>query len=238
VTVPPHRFGEVGDQDRRGIDDGVAVYFGVLALDVGDPGGGQLEDRFHGGRAHEVDLAVGGIHGEPVTRHQLSFGHRVSLQQESILVGRQLQVVPQPNGRHEQTHLLSKRSSHAGHSFQEISPLAGVCQAKQSVAQFDLEGIQSQQGFQLFGFATYGRPRAARDWRGRVAGCGPCPFRIHPKEVRIGPGLGFSQGARDHERGSGQQQKGEARHAGDEGEEGHHAGQDQHGPRVKEQLAA
>src|SRR6185436_12310970 len=46
-------FREVRHQNGGRIDDGVAGDFGIFAFDLGDPGGGKLEDRFSGGNALE-----------------------------------------------------------------------------------------------------------------------------------------------------------------------------------------
>jgi hypothetical protein len=100
VSVPSHRLGEVRHQDRRGIDHRVTVDLGVLALVVGDPDGRQLKDRFHRGSTLQGHFALGRVHGQPVARHKLTFRGGIAFQQEPVLVGPQLQVVPQPNRRH------------------------------------------------------------------------------------------------------------------------------------------
>ena len=98
VAAALHGLGEVGDEDAGGIDDGVAADLGVLALDVGDPGGGEFEDGFDGGQAFELDLAVGGVHGEPVAGHEFAGGDGLAFEQEAVLAAFDLQIVAQADG--------------------------------------------------------------------------------------------------------------------------------------------
>ena len=134
VAVALDGFGKMGDEDGGGVHDGVAADLGVFAFGVGDPGGGELEDRLDGGQALEDGLAVGGVHGQPMAGHQFALHDGIALEQEAVLVGFQLQIVAQADGRDDDAHFLGEGLAHAGDPFEQVAALAGVGQADQAVS--------------------------------------------------------------------------------------------------------
>ena len=144
-ALPLHRLGQMRDEHRRGIDHGVTADFGVLALDIGDPRRGQLEHRLDCGHALELHLAVGRVHGEPVTRHEIALRNGLAFEEESILVAFELKIIAQPNGRNDHAHLLRETPPHSSDAFEQIAALGLIREADESVAQFDLQRIHVQQ---------------------------------------------------------------------------------------------
>jgi hypothetical protein len=67
--VDADRLGEVGDDDRLGVDDRPAQRFGLRSAALGDPDRGQAERRLGGGNAGKLAHGIAGIHGEVMASH-------------------------------------------------------------------------------------------------------------------------------------------------------------------------
>ena len=50
----------------------------------------------------------------------------IALQQKSIFVAAQLQIIAQANWRNDHAHFLGESVAHAGNAFQQISALARI----------------------------------------------------------------------------------------------------------------
>jgi hypothetical protein len=58
--------------------------------------------------------------------HQFAFHNGIALQQKAVLVGLQLQIVAQADGRDDDAHFLGESLAHAGHALEQIAALARV----------------------------------------------------------------------------------------------------------------
>ena len=170
VAVALDGLGKMGDEDGGGIHDGVAADLGVFAFGVGDPGGGELEDRLDGGQALENGLAVGGVHGEPMAGHQLALDDGIALEEKAVLIGFQLQIVAEADGRDDDAHFLGEGLADAGDPFEQVAALARVGQADQAEAQFDLQGVHGEEILQFVGRAGGGGGPGRRSAGGFGAG--------------------------------------------------------------------
>ncbi len=84
-----------------------------------------------------------------MARHQLALRHRLGLEQETVLIRLQLQIVPQTDGRHDDAHLLCERLAHTSDAVEQIAALVAVCQSDKAVAQFDLHRVHVEERFKL-----------------------------------------------------------------------------------------
>ena len=135
---------QMRDQHGRRIHDGVTRDLGGLAVGIGHPGGGQLENRLHRRHALERLLAVRGVHREPVVRHELALRERISAKQKAIFVRAELEIVPQPDRRNQHAHVAGKRAPHARDALEQIAAFARVRHGNQTVAEFDLQRVQGE----------------------------------------------------------------------------------------------
>ena len=97
--------------------------------------------------------------------HQFALHDGIALQEKAVLVGFQLQIVAQADGRDDDAHFLGEGFAHAGDAFEQIAALAGVGQADQAVAQLDLQGVNGAGGF----------PVCRRRWRRRPSAADAAP---------------------------------------------------------------
>src|SRR5881275_417586 len=127
--MSPDGFRKVRYQNGSGINNSIAGRFRGLSFGVGYPGGGQLKDGLDGWNSLERNPAVGGVHCQPMARHELTLGDRAAFEQESIFVGSKLKVIPQSDWRNEHSNVLGKITSDSSDTFQQVAAFARVGQA-------------------------------------------------------------------------------------------------------------
>ena len=99
------RLGEVGDDDRLGVDDGPAERLGLGAPGLGDPHGGQAEGRLGGRDAGELAHRVARVHREVVAGHDAAARDLGAAHAHDVLVRVEPDVVADAHGRDDHAEL-------------------------------------------------------------------------------------------------------------------------------------
>ena len=103
--VRADRLGEVGDDDRLGVDDRVAERLGLGAAALGDPDGGQAEGRLGGRDAGELAHGVARVHRQLVAGHDAAARDLGAAHAHDVLVRVERDVVADAHGRDDDAEL-------------------------------------------------------------------------------------------------------------------------------------
>src|SRR5690606_31714879 len=107
-----------------------------------DPGGIEIEHRFTGWHAPEAYLAGGYVHRERTSGMQLAASEWFAAQEETIIVGFELQIVANGDGRNNDAFFASERFAHTGDTGEQIAAGLGVGHVQEAVADLDREHIR------------------------------------------------------------------------------------------------
>jgi len=179
MGVDLERLGEMRDENRSGIDDGEAVDLGGLLLGLVDPGGLEVEDGLARGDTLEADLAAGNIHGQPAAGHELALGDDAATEEETVVVGFELEIVADRNRRNHDALLAGEALADAGDAAEQFAAGFGVGEREETIADFDREDVELDELAHILGCAGGARGR------GRATGASAGLFN-----VRLAGGLG------------------------------------------------
>ena len=165
--VLAHRLHEMGGEHRLRFHHAVAAGLGLETALRGDPDRRYAEAGVGGVDPLERNGAAAGVEREKVSRHHLAAGHLDPPQLDHVLRGRELDVVTDARGRHDDPELERHLLPHDADALKQVALLALVHQRHQGVADFDLERLHRQH------FADLGRGSAASAaFTGAPAGAG------------------------------------------------------------------
>ncbi len=134
------------------VEISTTVYPGDLRLFLSlfrNPQGGKLKDRFFGRNSLEGPLEIARVEGHEITEHHLSLGHFVSLDEDAIFAGLELEVVPNAQRRNHETHVQGELAPDGTDPVEEIPVLFFVHNRNQAVAHFQFQAIQTEKRFHL-----------------------------------------------------------------------------------------
>ena len=209
----------MGGDDRGRIDHGVAGQHCFFLVELGHPERRQVKGRFPGFHALDAMLGVARVHGQVVVDEDFGRGHLVALDEHDVLAGAQLKIVAQVQRGDDHAHVQGELAADGADAGQQVAVLLLVDQRDEPVADFEFQGVQRQQGLDLFrGF----------EFRGRL--------------FLLFGGLSLEQllllagQPGHHEEQNGHGQEGEGRQAGHDGEQEQHPRDQPQGARVEGQL--
>ncbi len=143
---------QMGNQHRRRVYHGAIQHLGLLLILRLDPQSRQAKSRFPGGDALQFR---GGlpfrIQGQEVARPEIAPGDLIAFHLDDILVGRELEIVPDANGLHDDPQLVYGPAARRRNPLQEAAPLPGIRQRNQVVADLDLQQLHFNQGPEILG---------------------------------------------------------------------------------------
>ena len=211
---------EMGGHHGAGVDHGVAVHLGLLALVRVDPYRRQSEGRVLGGGALHFAGDLARVDRQPLAGEGFAAPHFGALEGDHIAVGAQVQVVADVHHRRQEAHLLGEFLAHALDAAEQLALLAVVHQGNHAVAHFQAQHVDQLNVVP----ARFRRFRLRR--RRRV-------------DLLFGEAvfLGAAQVPGGAGQAGGEQQEHEVGHAGHQAQQAHHAGGQDHHPRVHQQLA-
>src|SRR5882724_11004656 len=111
---------EMGDDDRRRIDDRVAGELRLLAISRRDPQRVESERRLLRRDPPERDIGTPGIDGEGVPHADLGARDLDALQEDRVLAGPELEVVADVDRRDDEAHLLRELPPEAADALREL----------------------------------------------------------------------------------------------------------------------
>jgi len=147
---------EVGRHDRGGVDHDHAARLDALLLLLRDPHGGKPE----GGLSRLDSLDPGRLvrrERQPVPGQQLAAGDLDALEDDGILVGLELEVVPDVNGRDHEPHFDGQLPAEGLDPLQQLAPLGHVDVPDEPVPHLDLQQVERKK--QIHRFDRRGRRR-------------------------------------------------------------------------------
>jgi hypothetical protein len=155
----------------RRVDDRVAEQLGALLQAGADPARRQAEGRLDGLDA--VDRLAGEprVHREELVRHELSAPDLDATQFHHVRVRRQLEVVADPDHRHDDAELDRHLAAHDRDAVQELAAVLVVDQRDQAVSHLDLQRVDLEHrddgvhALGLLGALDFGRLRLFRGAR-------------------------------------------------------------------------
>jgi len=205
IGVSLERLGQMGDEDRLRIDDGVAVQFGGFLLAGRDPDGGQSVNRFGCLDALDLFADAAGVHGQEHLRLQPALGHRDLREADLVGVRFEVQIVAQAHQGDDDPQVLGELPAQGADPLEDRVALPWVHQRDQAHADVDGDPIHVQQLLDRF-------------LLGLLGGC----FRRRQRLL-----LGPEGGPPDQSDGAAQEQELDLGHAGNEGHRADDAGRRQ-----------
>ena len=141
------KFGQMGGQHRRGIDDGIAFDRRFFLLRHVDPGRREPECGLDRVNARQVHLTAGGIHDHELGRPDLARAGVHFLDLDDVGVGLELNVVEDAHRRHHKAHLDCQGSAQRLDLLgQPVAAVLRVDQRQQRIAELDLEIVDLERG--------------------------------------------------------------------------------------------
>ena len=150
VRVTFDDFRDVGRQDRRQFHNGIPGKFRTFFLALGNPQRGQAERRLHGFDAAYFFCHRTRIHSQVRPAHKFAFANDRGAYLDPVLVGLELDIVTNADGRDNDSQLGSKLAANHGDSVEQVTALAHVHKRDQAVTYFELHGVDMQVIFHLF----------------------------------------------------------------------------------------
>ena len=174
--VAADRLGEVGDDDRLGVDHRVAQGLGLGAGGIGDPHRGQAEGGLGGRDAGELADGVARVQGELVAGHDRAAGDLVAAHLHHVLVRAQRDVVVDAHRRDDRAEVGGDLAAHGADAGQQRAARAAVDERHEAEADRQLDGVDRER---LEGLVARGR--RARAGRPRPP---PAPGRPRARPAR------------------------------------------------------
>ena len=112
-----------------------------------------MERGFKGRDTRDLLLHIAGVHGHVVVEEDFALADLYALDLDDILVGVQLDIVPQTDDRHHSTQLQRDLPSDHDHTVQQVSALVHVGQGDDSVAELQLDGIHLKEACHILRLA-------------------------------------------------------------------------------------
>ena len=137
-----------GDNGRR-IHHRVSQALRPLPLSLCDPDGRQMERRLECGNTRNLLLHIPRIHGHIVVKENLSLADLYALDLNDILIGVQLDIVPQTDNGNHASQLHGNLAPNHNHAVKQVSPLVHIRQRNDAVAKLQLDGIHLQQAVHI-----------------------------------------------------------------------------------------
>ncbi|KAF5029483.1 hypothetical protein DSECCO2_648130 [anaerobic digester metagenome] len=219
VQVALEDFRQVRGDDRRRIDHGVAGEHGLVLLQFRHPQRGQVEGGL--ARLHALDavLGVARVHGQEMVDEDFRRSHLVALDEHHVLARAQLEVVAQVQGGDDHAHVQGELAADGADAREQVAVLFLVHERDEAVAHLEFQGVQRQQGLDLFR-----------------------RFQLRRGLFVLGLAFGREQfllsgrQAADHEQQGGHDQEGQGRQARHQAEQEQHARHQAQRPGMEGQL--
>ena len=167
--VRADHLGEVGDDDRLGVDDGPAQRLGLGAAGLRDPDGREAEGGLGGRDARELTHGVARVHGHMVTRHHAAARNFRATDAHDVLVRVQADVVADADGRDDHAELGGDLAADRADAGEQRAAGLLVDERHQAEADRELERVERERVER--GVARRGQLRllGRRGGRGAVA---------------------------------------------------------------------
>ena len=153
---------DMGGHDRGAVNDGVAGNLGPFFFVFGDPDGRQAEGGFGGGDALDRFGYHAGIHGHVMAGQHLGLSDLDSFQRQGVLIGIELEIILDMDGRHDKAVVHGELFADGLDAGEQFTVLGGIDKGDQAVSDFQLQQIDIEHLFIVFGRPAWVLPAVLR----------------------------------------------------------------------------